>query len=177
MELIQHVAVPAGGVSILTVNNIPQIYDDLLVTFSMRTNRDAHLDVLKVSFNGAVNNWTSQQLIGFGNGSGGYAERVNGSHLFSYTLAGATATANTFANGNIYIPNYRAAIAKSVASDGVIANSASNGWSMFTAGLWNQTAPVTSISFDREFGGLFVQHSSVSVYGIRRNAIAGITVS
>jgi hypothetical protein len=77
-------------------------------------------------------------------------------------------TANTFGNTSIYIPNYRSSAAKSFSVDAVTENNATLAYQNIQAGLWNNSAAITSISISFLSGGNWAQGSSASLYGIRK---------
>jgi hypothetical protein len=114
-----------------------------------------------------------KQLIGFGSGSG-YTEGGTDSYFITYAANSANATANTFSNADIYIPNYTGSAVKSVLAEGVTENNASNGaWQMITAGVSTVTAPITSLVINKEFGSVFTAGSSATLYGINRTSAIG----
>jgi hypothetical protein len=78
---------------------------------------------------------------------------------------GTTATANTFASTEIYIPNYTSTTSKSVSIDGVTENNATTSYQTFTAGLSTLSTAITSVSFGLGAGN-FVQYSTFSLYGL-----------
>ena len=68
----------------------------------------------------------------------------------------------------IYIPNYSGSTNKSVSIDAVAENNGTSGFCSFTAGLWSASDAITQITLIAN-GGNMVQHSSVSLYGIRNS--------
>jgi hypothetical protein len=75
-------------------------------------------------------------------------------------------TANTFGNGEIYIPNYAGSTQKSVSADAVAENnSATYIYSALNAGLWTGTAAITSIKLLIPSYN-FVQYSTAYLYGV-----------
>ena len=81
---------------------------------------------------------------------------------------GATATANTFANVSIYIPNYTSANYKSVSIDAVTENNATTAYAFLSAGLWSNTAAITSATITNSSGN-YVQYSTAYLYGIKNS--------
>jgi hypothetical protein len=77
----------------------------------------------------------------------------------------STATANTFSNGEIYIPNYTSSNFKSVSADNVQENNATAADGYLVSGLWSNTSPINSISIAS--GSNFAQHSTFHLYGIK----------
>jgi hypothetical protein len=158
--LLEKVTVGASGASSVTFNNIPQTgYTDLVVKVSARSNQSAVTDYLKIQPNGT--NPSSLTLWGSGSGAGSYTQTV-----LIPAFAGNSATANTFANTEIYIPNYTSSNYKSISVDTVAENNATGASSGFDAGLWSNTSPITSLVFSPRDGTAFLQYSTFSLYGI-----------
>ena len=175
--LIQHIEVtdPAGQAS-LEFSNIPQTYSDLLIVCSMRSNRtDAIVDNLQLGINGQALNLNIGTKIVYGTGS------VADSGTFNVAAGGListnAATANTFGNSLIYIPEYTGANAKSISTDSASENNAVGAYHCIVASLWNQAAPISSIVLDPSDGSLLVQHSSATLYGITAGSDGTTTVS
>jgi hypothetical protein len=78
----------------------------------------------------------------------------------------AGATANTFSNADIYIPNYTSSNAKSVSVDGVTENNATEASATLTAGLSTDTAAITSITVIALSSGTIATNSTFTLYGI-----------
>ena len=81
---------------------------------------------------------------------------------------GGTATANTFGNMEIYIPNYAGSSNKSVSVNQVGEDNAATAYATLLAGLWSNTAAITSIKLTPFSGGAsFVQYSTAYLYGVK----------
>ena len=74
-------------------------------------------------------------------------------------------TANTFSNGEIYIPNYTGSQNKSWSSDAVTENNSSSADRSMVAGLTAIAAAITSITL-APLAGSFVANSTFSLYGL-----------
>lgn len=153
--------VGAGGASSITISNIPSTYTDLVVFWSGRVdNTSAYYG--QFYFNGNTTGYSRRGISG--NGS------TTGSLSFSdtYTLIqneGAY-TANTFGSFFAYIPNYAGSTNKSWSIDAVTETNATTSYQTFYAGLWSNTAAITSITLVPNSLN-FVQNSTVYVYGIK----------
>jgi hypothetical protein len=152
------------SVSSVALNNIPQSgYTDLKIVCSTRTDYAGFLD-LNMFLNGNASSGYSWRRL---NGDGGSATSTNSTSagvIPSPTL-GTTATANTFASTEIYIPNYTSTTSKSVSIDGVTENNATTSYQSFTAGLSTLSTAITSVNFGLGAGN-FVAGSTFSLYGI-----------
>lgn len=174
INLISHQQLSSTQSSI-SVNNIPQSFDDLYIAFSARTSRTEAIDVGKIAFNNTTGNWSNRQLIGFGTGNG-YTEQGSSSFGIFYGVNGNTSTANTFGNSGIYIPNYTRSVSKIVSMDWSFEQNASSGWNGMTAALWNVTSAISSIQLTAEFGS-YLQFTTISLYGISDGSNGGVVVT
>lgn len=163
-ELIEHKKLDSPGASI-TFSNIPQNGTDLLLIFSLRA--DSADGNTTLSFNGSTANFSVRTLFGSGSGVG--------SDTSVRLIAGqnpSNHTANTFASAQLYIPNYAGSTNKSFSFDGVQENNATGSYQNILAGLWSQTAPITSITLTNGSGN-FVSGSSATLYKINRTSAIG----
>jgi len=163
--LLERVTVGETAVSSITFNSIPQTgYTDLKIVASTRGTAGALGEANKISFNGDTTNgnYTQKRLLGTGSAASSQSQTAR--ETFFNVTSGATA--NTFANSEIYIPNYTSANAKSVSIDTVTENNATEAYAALIAVRWSGTAAITSINFTPEAGGNFAQYSSFSLYGL-----------
>jgi hypothetical protein len=162
MELIETKTVGAGGVSSVTFDPIPNTYTDLKIVASLRQGNSG--TETRLTFNGSSSSYSNKRL--FGTGSGGASSDSAATTYVSNTMADdGTFTVSTFGNGEWYIPNYRSSNFKSVSVDGVAENNDTLALSMLTAGLWSNTAAITSITITAQIPN-FVEGSTFSLYGI-----------
>jgi hypothetical protein len=162
--LLEKVVVPAAGASSVTFANIPQTgYTDLVVRVSTRDNRSNVYRDLGISFNGSTSNRTGRLLYGDGSTAASYSVTTG----FTAFDVGNTATANTFSNIEYYIPNYTSSNNKSYSVDSVTENNATLALANISAGLWSDTAAITSITFTPETGPL-LQYSTFYLYGVAK---------
>jgi len=170
---IAEVTVGSGGVASIDFTSIPGTYTDLMVVFGIRSGRANHSDEVDIKFNGVTTNLSGRYLSGDGASAGSGSVPV----AFAGYSAGSTATANTFGNGQVYIPNYSGATAKSFSAEGTGENNATNSSRLIFAGLWNSTAAITSLSLYSDSANTFQQYSTATLYGIQKGSLAGVTVS
>ena len=166
---ISTVTVGSGGAASISFTGIPQTYTDLIAVFSIRTNNNASYDNLQVTFNNDTGaNYSRRWLRGDGTTADSYSGTANNYSYASNSLTGSTATANTFGNSSLYIPNYTGSTQKSHSFDVVAENNATTGYNALGANLWTGTTPITSITFTPNSGTLFSQYSTATLYGIRK---------
>ena len=151
----------------VTFDNIPQSgYTDLKMVMSARSD-GADWDSVSIRFNNDSNSgrYTSRALRG--NGST-VISFVGGNTTASYISEGngTNSTSNTFTNSEVYIPNYTASIQKSISVDAVGENNATAGYQVLSAGLYNQTTSISSITLQWGSGYNFVSGSTFSLYGV-----------
>jgi len=162
MTLISSVTVGSGGAASIDFSSIPSTYTDLVIKMSLRDNRAATGNATKITFNTSGGTYSGKYIEGTGSSvtsatdTNGVADEV-----------AASSTANTFANAEIYIPNYAGSNQKSLSADSVNENNASNANSALYATLWNQTAAITSIKLEPVISASFVQYSTAYLYGVK----------
>lgn len=160
--------VGSAGASTVTFSSIPQGYTDLKLVASVRTDGASanNYGYLDIAFNGSTANYSSRRLLGYSTGvNSGTATR------FLTVQDTNTATANTFSNMEVYIPNYTSANYKSLSSDGVTENNSGAAEAAFCtleAGLWSSTSAITSLAFSvySGYGTTIQQYTTFTLYGI-----------
>ena len=157
--LIASSTVGSGGASSITFSSIPSTYTDLLIKFSQRA--DSATASVNLQFNGSSSNLTNRRLYA----DGSTASSFDGTDIPIYGNR-STWTSSTFSNVEIYIPNYASANYKSVSIDGVTENNATLAEMSLLAGLWSNTAAITSIKLLAASGN-FVQYTTAYLYGIK----------
>jgi hypothetical protein len=152
----------------VTFSSIPQTYTDLKLVWSTRTpNTTPTTDNMVFRLNGATTNGTNRILYSTnGTSALSYADTA------TYTSAGtvgSAATASTFSNGELYIPNYASTTTfKSFSVDTVTENNGTVSGLALGAMLWSQNTAVTSIELVPNFAN-FSQYSSFTLYGISKS--------
>ena len=172
-ELIASSTVGAGGASFIDFTSIPSTYTDLVIYLSARGAGSAAVTYVSARLNGSSSAIYSHVEL--------YAESStpasakDSSQTYIYTLGhipANTATASTFGNTEIYIPNYAGTSNKSLSAAGVAENnSGSNGaWTVsMTAGGAALTSEITSIRLVVGSNGStnFMQYSTAYLYGVK----------
>jgi hypothetical protein len=171
---IQTVTVGAGGSSTIAFTSIPQTYTDLKVVLSVRSDRNSGTQSdFQLRFNSASANYSRRTV----QGSGSAATSISGSAESFGSIGVATQdtdTASVFGSSEVYIPNYTSANFKSYSADTVRENNATSGYQGLVAGLWSDTAAITSITFYVESNTQsFKQYSTATLYGVSNVPAAG----
>ena len=167
-EAIATVTVGSGGAASIDFTSIPATYTDLVVKLSARAvdGGDTFASV-KTTFNGSTSGYTNIRMQGDGSNDSSGSDGTD-SIWQKYGTNGSNTTANTFGDLEIYIPNYASSDYKSTSSDSVGENNATEVYSVLNAGLWSNTAAITSIKLELIYITIrnFVQYSTATLYGI-----------
>lgn len=173
-QLISTSTVGSGGATSLTFSSIPSTYTDLKVFASVRTTNGANAyDILNLQFNGDTgsNYFTRYDVYAYNSSTGSNAGSYKTAMNIGY-IEGGAATANTFCNAEIYIPNYTVSNkVRSVSVDIVDEiNSTTNYLMAINSSYWNNTSSaINSITFLINSGDPMAQYSSFSLYGIKNS--------
>ena len=172
-EFIASQTAGPSGLSTIDFQSIPNTYTDLMMMFSLKSNRDSNLDGINFRFNNSSSGYNTKQLIGFGSNpmSDAYSETdPNGVGIASYLCTGTnTATTNAFSNGSFHVINYTSSYNKLANVEGSNGVNAAGGWLQHTGGVWADSAVVNRITIVPRFGTLFTEHSSAYLYGIKKS--------
>jgi hypothetical protein len=168
MKLIQTQTLTGTQASI-EFTSIPQDGTDLVILTSVRDNGGVG-QATNISFNGSTSNFSSRYLYGSGSSaSSGTLARYVGSTR-------SDNTANTFNSTTIYIPNYTGSTNKSYSVDNVTENNATAADQNIIAGLWADTAAITSLTISPNANS-WVSGSTISLYKITKGSDGIVTTS
>ena len=176
MTLVSTVTVGAGGAASIDFTSIPQTGTDLLVVLSTRITEPEIQWPITIEFNGSGGtSYSSRWLNGTGSGvqSGSTSSAAKAN---IGTSSARDSTSNTFGNTTTYIANYSStSAAKSISSDSVGENNATEARQYLNAGLWNSTSAISSLKVF-PISGTWSQYSIASLYTITKGS-GGATVS
>lgn len=158
----------------MTFTAIPQTYTDLVIKWSARLAAGGGVENCQLKFNGITTGYTNKDLEYVGPDYGVRSlSNVGGTgDVYSGHIPTSGATANTFSNNEIYIPNYTSANYKSISVDSVAeSNSAAilDFALAFAAGLLSNTAAITSIALASDTGYNLAAYSTATLYGIKNS--------
>jgi len=158
----QVLASSAGTVDFVS---IPQTYTDLVLRFSTRSSNSYILPSFTTNSTGGQY-YSYTALLGDGSSATSTRANLAYSGVINGGTNASTSTANTFANGELYIPNYTVVGQKSISTFSVAENNSSTAqYIEVQANLINASAAVTSLSISPG-SQYFVQYSSFYLYGI-----------
>jgi hypothetical protein len=161
MVLLEKIIVGAAGAASVTFSNIPQTgYNDLVIKVSARDTTTAYASSAGISwqvqFNGLTTNLSARYFFQTSSG-------VDASNIYGTNPTGLD-TANTFGNGEVYIPNYTSSNYKSMNVDAVSETNGASAGMRLNAGIWSATAAITSVKILAY--SAFAQYSTFSLYGV-----------
>ena len=163
---IASVSVGVLGAATIDFSSIPSTYTDLCLKISGRNTQPSSL--LYLTFNGSTSGYSYRRL--YGNGSSAASDSASSTTSIAFiAFEVSTYTASTFSSSEVYVPNYAGSNNKSVSSDEVTENNATLIVAALYAGLWANTAAITSITLTPDSLGLFAQYSTATLYGINKS--------
>lgn len=181
MTLISTVTVTGADATSIEWTSIAGTFTDLFIEVSSRSDYGgATHDAVMVRFNSSTSGYTGRRLLGNGSGASSDSVAVNSASvggLLCGNMPTINATSNTFGNSAIYIPNYAGSTNKSVSSDGVSENNATGSELAIHAGLWSNTAAITTVTLLTYYSSAkFKVGTTASIYGVTKGS-GGATVS
>jgi hypothetical protein len=169
---IATVTVGSGGASSIDFSSIPATYSDLCLKFSLRTNNTGSTyDEMKLTFNNSGGTAYSERVL-YGTGAAAGSASRSSQAYNQYGIVDADgATASTFGNGEIYVPNYAGNTNKSYSLDSVQETNATTAYIYLDAGLWANTSAITQITLTPVNGTSpkYMQYSTAYLYGIKNS--------
>lgn len=171
--LITSSTVGSGGVSDITLSNIPATYSDLCILLSLRSNRNNVTDNLRCQLNGDTTSGNYEYVQLYGTGGGVTTTKSNGTQNFTRVglMNSATSTSSIFSNISIYIPEYTSSYYKTFSSFSANDSNESTGdkYEQSAISLWRSTSAITSIKLYSENSATILQHSTAYIYGIKNS--------
>lgn len=159
------VTVGSGGAASISFSSIPADYTDLVVKVSVRGDSTFATQQMYLTFNGSTSGYSARQVYGTGSGTASDTLSNSGAAISIVNTNTSVSTASTFSSSDIYIPNYAGSSNKSVSAESVTENNATAALAGLTAGLWSNSAAITTLTLTPQSGN-FVQHSTAYLYGV-----------
>jgi hypothetical protein len=169
MQPIYTQTISGSSTAVVTFNNIPQGFTDLVIKASARANFNALWHSVNITFNGntSTTSYSNTFAYGFNNTTASAALTIQGNNPSSIYSAGTQITANTFSNCEMYIPNYTSASFKESISESVVENNSSTNYLvLIDAATYRNTAPITSITLTSNELANYVAGTTFTLYGI-----------
>lgn len=146
--------------------NIPGTYTDLSLGMSLRSADSVRQSSILLSLNGSTSSFSSRSLRGSGSAASSFQY---GTARALGQINGDTSTSNTFASVEVYIPNYAGSTNKSYSVTAAQEDNQTEAYIEAEAGLWSNTAAITSVAVTVTGGGNFKSGSSAFLYGITKS--------
>jgi hypothetical protein len=164
---IATVTVGSGGAATIDFTSIPATYTDLCLKTTLRDETALIYGDGVIRFNNdSASNYSRLRLNGDGITASSSSQTTTG--ITGWNPNGATSTANTFCNSEMYIPNYLSSSQKSASIDCVVENNATTAYDFMVASLWTGTAAINRVSIVN-LSSTFVQYSTATLYGIKNS--------
>ena len=152
----------------VSFTSIPATYTDLQLLTSVRIDRTGTSVNMSLDFNNNGSNYTNLALVSYGNSIDKLYSTALSSFAYWYS-PGSTATADTFSNASVYIPNYAGSNYKSVSIDSTSEYNGADTNLLILAGLWANTAAITSMTLKNYQGSNLKSGSTFYLYGIKNS--------
>ena len=164
---IASVTVTGATAANIEFTSIPGTFTDIILFASLRSNHTTVGVGGRLTFNNSATGYSERLL--YGNGSSAASANTSGAYIiWSADANGTGSTASTFSNLEIYIPNYAGSTNKSISSTSVVETNATATTIYANAGLWSNTAAITSLKIIPDHGS-YVQYSTATLYGISKS--------
>jgi hypothetical protein len=167
---IASTTVGSGGTANIQFTSIPQTYTDLVIKVSARTTDANIYQSMYMTINAGAQGSVLSQIWINGNGSAVASSTYsNLGQIYPFYINGASSTANTFGNSEIYISNYaNTSTNKSISTDGTTENNATDARMEVNAILFASNAAISSLLIAPGAGN-FTQYSTATLYGIKNS--------
>lgn len=166
--LISTVTIGSGGATSFSFTSIPSTYTDLKIVYSVRTNRANNIEQVKFRINSDTgSNYTFKRV--YSDGTTPQSDGGTNAYAYGGWANAASSTSNTFANNELYIPNYASSNQKSYSCDVVTENNATAAFAVLNSGIWTGTSAITTLDFYGDQAQTFQQYSTAYLYGIKNS--------
>jgi hypothetical protein len=167
-ELINSISVGSGGAANIDFTSIPQTYTDLCLRFSSRTTHNNTPDDWYMTVNNdGASVYSYRMLYGSGSGVGTIGGSATGGIYAGWTDASPN-TSNTFANTELYFPNYTSSDYKNWYIDGVYEQNGTTAYQYLNGCLFSKTTAISSIKLVG-FNASWAQYTTAYLYGINKS--------
>jgi hypothetical protein len=165
-ELISSNVLGTAAASV-TFSAIPATYTDLVLRASIRSAEASTTTPIRLQFNSdTATNYSVTTINGDGSAANSF-RRTNFTYIDGYQVPAASGTASTYSSTELYIPSYRASQNKPMSLMQVEERNSTAAEMNGIAGLWRNTAAITSILIDLGGTTNFATGSSFYLYGLK----------
>lgn len=163
MELIKTVELATSTAFSFEFTSIPQDGVDLLIVLSARDTGAIVTANLNLRLNGVFTGYADIRLAG--TGSSVFSSSSSGGVASIGYIPAGNSTADTFGNVEVYIANYTSSTAKSISTNSVTENNATEAWQTITASSSTVASGITSVRLSTGNAN-FVAGTTASLYKI-----------
>jgi hypothetical protein len=169
MKLIETKTLGSGA-SQIEFTSIPQTFTDLVLLTSLNGTSDN----VVIRLNGSTTGYTFRNLM---NETGTVRSYTQAAYSLNGHQGGNTAATPIPSNDMTYIPNYSGSTNKSLSTDFANEINSASQYMGIVAGLWSNTAAITSITVLTIGGSNLGVGATVSLYGITKGTDGIVVVS
>lgn len=168
------VTVGAGGAASITFSNIPQTYDDLILSVSGRsTFSNAFVEYGVYINTDAFPAWGNRFTYLLGNSGSTLTGAINWTYIRLGDIPGSTATAGVFSSNTFILPDYCNQNSwKSMSGLSVSGNGSTTSAVSGNSALRSATGPVTDMVLWNSAN--WAEHSTVTLYGVFSADVSGV---
>jgi hypothetical protein len=153
----------------VTFSAIPATYTDLVLRMSLRSTEASNTTPIEITFNSdTATNYSVTRINGDGSAASS-SRRTSYNFIDGFQVPAANGTSNTFSSTELYIPNYTASQNKPMSLMQVDERNTTAAEMNAIAGLWRNTAAITSITLDFFGATTYASGSSFFLYGIKNS--------
>jgi len=151
----------------VTFSSIPSTYTDLAVRWSARCDNEQNR--IRLTFNGSSATTYSETGMNGDGTAPSYTRTSNATYIsLWFGMNNSAYTANTFSNGELYIPSYTVSQNKPSWTFMTQETSATQSLLQMGANLWRNTSAISSMTFTTNANN-FVVGSTFYLYGIKNS--------
>lgn len=143
-------------------------YTDLILLCSPRGDAANSTRSMTMQFNSSAVSYSDRRVYGTGAAAASDSNVYGTDEIYIGEAASAGGTTNTFSSVEIYIPNYAGNTNKAISISSVSEQNSTTAYAQAIAGLWSNTAAITSIKFFIQSGN-FASGSRFDLYGIKNS--------
>jgi len=152
----------------VTFSSIPATYTDLVLRLSTRTDSASPTGTLKINFNNDSTTLYSFTRIRADGATASSGSSTGDAYSYGGLIDGDTATADTFASSEIYVPSYTISQNRPISVFTAQENNSATAYLHVMANLYRSTTIISRIDL-APVAGNFKSGSSFYLYGVKNS--------
>lgn len=153
-----------AGSTVLTFSSIPNTYTDICLVMSPRGNGFNGTE-LYLTFNGNTSSYSGKFMWKDGGTTSVTSANNNSNNNLIGIIPGTQAGTTTYGSVQVYVPNYASSANKSFSIDSASERNGDAQWLFLGAGLWSNSAAITSITVTASAN--YLGDSTAYLYGVK----------